>query len=120
MEFDEILRHAEQALTSLDAEKLVSLYASDFVFEDTASGDRIGDKTELRAYFDRLFSLPEVSFTDVSFFSLGERAAGKWTWSGSSPKSGAKYVIRGASLFRLGEDGITEEIIFYDPRSASV
>lgn len=118
MGFDEILRRAEQALVGLDSETLVSLYAPDFLFEDTASGDRITGKKDLKIYFDRLFSLPDVSFLNVSFYALGERAAGQWTWCGSSLKSGKGYAIRGASLFKLEEDGIKEEIIFYDPRSA--
>jgi hypothetical protein len=118
MEIDEILRHAEQALVGLDSETLVSCYAPDFLFEDTVSGDRISDKKDLRAYFDRVFSLPDVSFSDVSFYSLGERAAGQWVWSGSSLETGKKYAVRGASLFKLGKDGIKEEIIFYDPRTA--
>ena len=117
MEFDAILRQAEKAITSLNAEALVALYAPEFLLEDIASGNRISDKDELREYYDRLFALPEVSFTDVSFFALGERAAGQWTWCGKS-QSGEKYAIRGASLFKLAEDGIREEILFYDPRPA--
>ncbi len=117
MEFEKILRQGEKALIKLDAEALVALYAPDFLFEDTASGNRMTNKSELRAYYDRLFSLPDVSFTDVSFFSMGEKAAGQWTWCGRS-QSGEKFAIRGASLFKLGEDGIREEILFYDPRSA--
>jgi steroid delta-isomerase-like uncharacterized protein len=114
----DVLRKAEVALAALDTKVLASLYADDFLFEDTASGDRITEKDELIAYFDRLFSLPGVSFHDVSFFSLGERGAGQWTWEGSSLQSGQPYSIRGASLFRIEGDRIKEEIIFYDPRTA--
>jgi hypothetical protein len=117
MEFDVILRQGEKALTGLNADALCALYAPEFLLEDTASGNRITDKAELREYYDRLFSLPEVSFIDVRFFALGERAAGQWTWGGRT-QSGEKYAIRGASLFILGEDGIREEILFYDPRPA--
>ncbi len=117
MELDTILQEGEKALTGLNAEELTALYAPEFLLEDTASGNRISNKAELREYYDRLFSLPEVSFTDVSFFSLGERAAGHWTWCGTT-QSGEQYAIRGASLFILGEDGIREEILFYDPRPA--
>lgn len=113
-----VLRQAENALVDLDAKTLVSLYAEDFLFEDTASRNRITDRDELKAYFDRLFSLPDVNFSNVSFFGLGERAAGQWTWGGSSLQSGQRYSIRGASLFKIEQDRIKEEIIFYDPRSA--
>jgi hypothetical protein len=117
MEFDAILRQGEKALIGLNAEALTALYAPEFLLEDTSSGNRISNKAELRAYYDRLFSTPGVSFTDVSFFSMGERAAGQWTWCGTS-QSGQKFAIRGASLFKLGENGIREEILFYDPKSA--
>lgn len=118
MEIEEILRHAEEALVSQDVERLVSLYASDFLFDDTASGERITDRGELKSYFEQLFSLPGTAFSDVNFFVLGERGAGQWTWSGSSRESGRNFSIRGASFFKLAEDGIREEIIFYDPRPA--
>ena len=117
MDSNELLRQAEKALIDLDAEALVAAYAPEFVLEDTASRNRITNKSELRAYYDRLFSMPDISFSNVSFFSMGERAAGQWTWCGRS-KSGQKFAIRGASLFKLGEDGIREEILFYDPKSA--
>jgi ketosteroid isomerase-like protein len=118
MKPEELLRCAELALEDLDSDRLVSLYTPDFVFEDVSSGDRITEKAKLKAYFDQLFSMPNVSFKDVDFFQVGDRAAGKWTWCGNSLQSGQDYAIRGASLFRLGEYGIEEEIIFYDPRSA--
>jgi steroid delta-isomerase-like uncharacterized protein len=114
----DVLRQAEKALVALDTKALVSLYASDFLFEDTSSGDRITDKDELKAYFNRLFSLPDVNFSNVNFFGLGERAAGQWTWGGSSLQSAQRYSIRGASVFKIEGDRIKEEIIFYDPRSA--
>jgi len=113
-----VLRQTEQALVSMDAEALVAMYARDFLFEDTASGDRITDREELKDYFERLFSMPDVNFSEVSFFSLGNRGAGRWTWGGISVQSGESYSVRGASLFKLVGDKIKEEIIFYDPRSA--
>ena len=118
MEFDAILRQGEEALSGLNAEALTALYAPEFLLEDASSGTRITDESELRQYYDRLFAIPEVAFTDVSFFAMGERAAGEWTWKGRS-ESGALFTIRGASLFKLGEDGIREETLFYDPRPAT-
>ena len=114
----DVLSQAEQALVSMDAEVLVSLYSEEFLFEDTASGDRITDREELRRYFDRLFSMPKVNFSDVSFYRLEDKGAGNWTWGGTAIQSGEVYSIRGASLFKLEGDRIKEEIIFYDPRLA--
>lgn len=114
----DVLSRAEKALASMDTKSLVSLYADDFVFEDTSSGDRITTKEDLRAYFDRLFSMPDVTFSEVSFFNIVDRGAGQWTWRGSSLQSGQAFAVRGASLFKLEGDSIKEEVIFYDPRSA--
>ena len=115
---NDVLHLAEKAFVNLNTEALVSLYTDDFLFEDTSSGDRITDKEELRRYFDRLFSMPDVYFSDVSFYHMGKKAAGRWTWGGSSLQSGQEYKIRGASLFELEGNCIKEEVIFYDPRSA--
>jgi len=116
----EVLKRAAEALVSLDAEELVSLYADDFVLEDASSGNTITNKKELREYYERLFSLPEVRFSDVTFFRCGDCGAGEWTWSGRSLESGKDYSIKGASIFGLGEDEIKSESIFYDPRKAYV
>lgn len=113
-----VLNRAVEALISLDGEALVALYADGFVFEDTSTREFITDRKALREYFDRLFSLPEVKFSDASFFSCGDRGGGEWTWSGKSIKSGKDYSIRGASLFILGNGRILKETIFYDPRTA--
>jgi hypothetical protein len=116
----EVLKRAEQALVSLDADELVSLYADDFTLEDTSSGITISNKKELREYYERLFSLPEVRFLNITFFRCGDCGAGEWTWSGRSLESGKDYSIKGASIFSLGEDEIKSESIFYDPRKAYV
>jgi len=117
MDSSGILQKAARALADLDAETLVSVYSANFLFEDTTSGDRIEDKAKLHEYFDQLFSLPNVSFTNVDFFAAGKLGAGTWTWSGKSLKTGLSYTIRGASIFKLVDDGIGQETIYYDPRS---
>jgi ketosteroid isomerase-like protein len=114
-----VLDSAEKALAGLDTKRLVSLYADNFLFEDTPSGLRIDTKEALIDYFDQLFALPDVKFSNVSFFMAGDRGAGQWTWEGKSRQSGTPFAIRGASLFRLKAGAIVEEIIFYDPRAAN-
>lgn len=113
-----VLDLAEDALVALDSQGLVSLYASEFTFEDTSAGLRIDTKEALIDYFDQLFALPNVKFSNVSFFAAGDRGAGQWTWEGKSGQSGTPFAIRGASLFRLKGATIAEEILFYDPRPA--
>ena len=113
-----VLERTEMALHDLDANALVSLYADTFLFEDTSAGLRIETKQALKEYFDSLFAWPNVKFSDVRFFGMGDRGAGQWTWQGTSRQTGAPFLIRGASLFRLTGSTIAEEIIFYDPRKA--
>jgi ketosteroid isomerase-like protein len=114
---DDVLSRAAAALQALDAAALTALYADDFTFEDVPGGQVITNRLALRAYFDRLFSLPGVRFPDAHFYSMGERGTGNWTWSGLS-RSGKPYAIRGASLFELAGDRIKRETLFYDPRPA--
>ncbi len=113
-----VLELAEKGLVGLNSRTLASLYGDEFTFEDTSAGLRIQTKEALIDYFDRLFAMPEVKFSNVSFFNAGNRGAGQWTWEGRSSQSGTPFAVRGASLFTLTEDAITEEIIFYDPRPA--
>ena len=114
----DVLSRAAGALESLDSEALVSCYSDSFVFEDIPLGECITDRGLSRAYYDRLFALSDVEFTDIRLFASGERGAGEWTWRGKSFESGKDYSIRGASIFELGEDGIRRETLFYDPRTA--
>ena len=113
-----VLELAEKALASMDSKALTSLYADRFLFEDTSAGIRIETKEALKGYFDRLFGLPEVKLSNVSFFSSEDRGAGQWTWEGRSSRSGTPFAVRGASLFKLAGDMIEAEVIFYDPRPA--
>lgn len=118
VEYTGKLESAAQALVSLDSEALVDCYAPEFRLVDAPSGRERTDRDELIAYYKALFSMPDVRFTDVKFFSMGDRAGGEWTWHGRSQESGQPFAIRGASLFRLTSEGIAEELLFYDPRAA--
>ncbi len=113
------LQRAAKALQELDVEGLVVLYADPFRFEDPALGQVITDREELRAYFTGLFGLPDVTFSDVEVFACGDRGAGRWTWSGTHPRTGARFTIQGASIFELRPDGIARETIVYDPTPVS-
>ncbi len=114
---DDHLEAAAHALEALDAESLVGLYGDGFVFEDTAAGLVISTREELAAYFNALFSMPDVAFSEVSFFRCGNRGAGTLLWAGTNPV-GNSYSVRGASVFDLVEGGIRREAVFYDPGPA--
>lgn len=112
------LQRAATALQALDADGLVVLYADPFRFEDPAAGEVITGREELRAYFAALFGSRDATFSDVEFFGDDDRGAGRWTWSGTNPRTGHRFAIRGASIFELSPEGITRETIFYDPTAA--
>jgi ketosteroid isomerase-like protein len=118
MDYEQLLDKAKRALIGLDVETLVSLYAPQCILLDVPSGAKMTTMLELKAYYERLFAMQDIAFTDVSFFAAGDQAAGEWTWHGRSPARGKAFSIHGASLFKLGEEGILEESLFYDPRPA--
>jgi hypothetical protein len=111
------LEAAGAALEALDAGTLVGLYVDGFVFEDVAAGETISTRDGLSGYFEALFSMPDVRFTDVVFFQCDSRGAGTWVWSGTN-QNGETFSVRGASIFALAEGGIQRETVFYDPRPA--
>jgi steroid delta-isomerase-like uncharacterized protein len=113
-----VLENAKVALETRDAERIVACYADAFVFEDIASNERITDRGELAQYFERLFSLPGVSFSDVVLLGGDGWAALEWTWSGARRNSEGEYRVRGASIIELRDGRIARETIYYDPRPA--
>jgi steroid delta-isomerase-like uncharacterized protein len=114
----DIFQRVTAALESLDTETLVSCYADEFLFEDIPSNEVITNKEELRAYFQRLFSLPNVRFSNASFFACEDKGAGEWIWSGTKPSSGVEFSVRGASIIELQDGKISRETLYFDPRPA--
>lgn len=111
------LQKAEEALVNLHAEQLAACYAEVFLFEDPQDKQRITRKQDLLQYFQRLFALPEVAFTDVRVYEGETWAAIEWTWRGER-KDGGSFAIRGASVIEHRGDKILRESIYYDPRPA--
>ena len=72
------------AYSSQDAEKLVSLFTDDCVYEDVAFGIISHGKEELRAFAKGAFSaFPDMKIDVKSLFISGDRAAAEWVWSGT-------------------------------------
>jgi ketosteroid isomerase-like protein len=109
---------AKEALEELNVEKIMSIYAENAVFEDIPGGQRIMDKAALRAYFEELFSLPGVAFSDIRIFEGDNFAVIEWVWSGLQRDTGETYRVRGASVVELWKGKIIRESLYYDPRSA--
>ena len=112
------LARAKEALEVLDAETIVTAYDDPFVLEDVPSGERITDRKSLRAYFQALFGLPNVAFSDVTVYEAEAFAALEWTWSGTKRSSGEAYRVKGVSLIEIRNGKIARETIYYDPSAA--
>lgn len=114
------LQSVARALEALDVEELLVHYAPGFRFEDAAAGLAIVDRDALRRYFETLFSMPGVAFRVVAMFEDGDgKGGGEWVWSGLGP-DGARFEVKGSSIFELGEAGILRETIYYRPPATAV
>lgn len=112
------LQEAKEALEELDADRLLSAYAEEFLFEDTSAGVQIMDEPGLRSYFQQLFSSPGVAFSGVHIFDGGNFAVIEWIWSGVKHATRESFRVKGASILELLEGKIVRESIYYDPRPA--
>jgi steroid delta-isomerase-like uncharacterized protein len=112
------LLQAKKGLEELDIDQILDVYAEDAVFEDISDSQRITDRAQLRNYYEQLFSLPGVAFSDICIFDGQIFAAIEWTWSGRKRQTGKEYHVRGASVIELRDGKIIRESIYYDPRSA--
>lgn len=112
-----LLQHVKEALEELSTDKIVALYDDPFVFEDVPSGKTITDPSGLRAYFQALFTLPDVAFSEIRMYEADTFAALEWTWSGTKRSSGEAYRVRGASIVEVRNGRIARETIYYDPRA---
>jgi hypothetical protein len=110
------LLDVKKALEGLNTDKILEIYAERFVFEDTPAKLLITDRKKLGEYFQQLFSMPEVSFSDIKIFEAVRFAAIEWTWGGVSRTTGAPFRVRGVSVIELEQGKVKRESIYYDPR----
>jgi ketosteroid isomerase-like protein len=110
------LRDAKTGLEALDPDKILAAYHDSFLFEDPPSSKSIADRAALRSYFEALFALPDVAFTDITVHEGETFAVIEWTWSGNGPSTRVPYEVRGASVLELEDGKITRETLYYDPR----
>ncbi len=78
--------------------------------------ERFTDRASLKNYYQQLFSLPEVSFSDFKILESEHFAVSEWTWSGVSPITGKQYRVRGASIIELSYGKVIRERQYYDPK----
>jgi ketosteroid isomerase-like protein len=113
-----VLQDAKSALEGLNTDKIIEIYSDNFLFEDTSSKEQITDRSSLRKYFQQLFSLPKVTFSDIRIFEAESFAVIEWIWGGVKRSNGEPFRVRGASVIELSEGKVSRESIYYDPKSA--
>ena len=111
-----VLLDAMVALEGLNTDKIIEIYADEFLFEDPSSNERITDRTSLRKYYQQLFSLPEVNFSDIKILEAEHFATVEWTWGGVSGITGELYRVRGVSVIELSNGKVIRESLYYDPK----
>jgi ketosteroid isomerase-like protein len=119
-----LLREWQAAIEALDLERTMIFYAGDATYEDPA---QIGNSVypavmkgyEIKALYDSVYSLPEVSFEFTSSFVSvdGSKAVAEWVWRGGSGPE-VEYAIRGVSLLEMQDGKIAREVIVYDTRNS--
>ena len=110
------------AWSSHDAEKLVSLFTDDCVYEDVAFGMISRGKEELRAFANGTFAaFPDFKVELKSFFVSGDWVGLEWVMSGTHkgdlpgiPATGKSFSIRGASVSELKGGKIKRNTDYYD------
>lgn len=113
-----VLQDAKEALEGLNTDKIIEIYADRFLFEDTSARERITDRKALKEYFQRLFTMPQVSFSEFRIFEAECFAVIEWTWGGVKRTSGEPFRVRGASVVELSQGKVSRESIYYDPTPA--
>ena len=111
-----VLLDGKEGLERLNSDKMTKCYANHFLFEDPSSKEQITDRASLMQYYQQLFSLPEVRFSDFKILEAELFATIEWTWSGVSPITGKPYRVSGVSVIELTDGKISRESLYYDPK----
>ncbi len=113
-----VLQAAKEALEGLKTNEVIEIYADEFLFEDTSSKQQITDRVTLKIYFQRLFTMPQVSFSEIRILETDNFATIEWTWGGVSRTTGRPFQVRGVSVMELSDGKVVRESIYYDPKPA--
>ncbi len=101
-----------------DADKVVTFYTDDVVYEDVTYGIVAHGSSELhKLVTDFLASVPDLKLEVASCSADKTRGSVEWTFSGTDKglyKTGKKFSVRGASRFELRNGKFSSNRDFYD------
>jgi steroid delta-isomerase-like uncharacterized protein len=108
------------------AEKLLSLFTDDCVYEDIPLGAISHGKAELQSFFHTIFHVfPDFKIELTSQFSAGNQAVAEWLLSGTHrgdfpglPATNKPVLVRGASVFELADNQLKRCSDYFDMASA--
>lgn len=109
------------AWNSHDAEKVITIFTPDVLFEDVTFGAVNHGSAELRKFAASIFeAVPDAKFEVVN--SSVDRGHGsiEWIFSGTDHglyKTGKRFSVRGASVIDLRGGQISRELDYYDAAS---
>ena len=104
-----------------DADRVISLYSDDVVYEDVAFGLIARGHTEMRKMVADFFAnVPDLKLEVVSDTVAGNRGSVEWVFSGTDVglfKTGKKFSVRGASVYELRGGKFSSNRDYYDSAS---
>ena len=108
------------------AEKLVSLFTDDCVYEDVPLGAVSHGKAELQGFYHVIFGVfPDFKIELTSQFVAGNRAGAEWLMSGTQkgdmpglPATNKRVSVRGASAFELQGNQLKRCTDYFDMATA--
>jgi len=110
------------AWSAHDIDRLLRLFAADFVYEDVTMGAVNRTTAELRAFGEGFLSgFPDVTFEVRSSFANGANGGAEWVMRGTHagdlpgmPATGKRVDVRGASVFEFAGDKIRRVSDYWD------
>lgn len=110
------------AWNSHDAEKILSFYSDDCIYEDLVVGKVNHGKEELRAFITDLFTgSPDIRMEKKSFFASGDHVCMEWIMSGTHsgnwtgmPATGKSFSVRGVSVSEIRDGKVKQNTDYYD------
>jgi len=117
------LREIIDAINSHDTEKVLSLFADDFLYEEVVADSTVArNKEELRARFQDLFtSIPDLKVELSSYFASGNQLCVEWTSSGTHtgdmpgfPATGKNFSYREVVVMESIGDKLSRFSLYCD------
>jgi steroid delta-isomerase-like uncharacterized protein len=114
----DLMRETFLAWNSHDPDRVVNFYTEDAVYEDVAYGEVSHGKAEFRKFAAGFFeAVPDLKVEVVSASAHNGRGSLEWVFSGTDKglyKTGKKFSVRGASLFKMRGGKCSSNKDFYD------